>query len=91
MERRGFVPPDLPFTPVDLEGPLAPLIEACAIDHGVGPVADTPGGSEAGYRRWSAYRRRGLGSYAQTRNDPLKSGASRMSAYVNAGMIDPLV
>jgi hypothetical protein len=43
---------DLPFEPMDLQrADLAALVASCQIDHSVGPVADTPGGSRAGYAR----------------------------------------
>ena len=43
-----------------LEGEVAfaALLEAIArlpINHAIGPVADTPGGSEAGYQRWRRF------------------------------------
>jgi len=76
----------LPFEPLDwrrLErdgGELARLIGECDIDHTVGPISDTPGGTQAGYARWNAFRRAGLARYAYDRNDPLRSGTSRLSA-----------
>jgi photolyase PhrII len=80
----------LPFTPIDPRRvDRAALIGACAIDHTVAPVADTRGGSVAGYARWEAFRRR-LGGYAASRNDPLRDGVSRMSAYLHYGMVSPL-
>ena len=80
----------LPFEPVDLErADLVALIGDCAIDHTVAPVHDTPGGSAAGYARWEAFRRR-LAAYAAKRNDPLRDGVSRMSAYLHYGMVSPL-
>ena len=48
---------ELGFEPVDIErADLATLIAACEIDHSVGPVADTLGGSKAGYARWERFR-----------------------------------
>jgi len=89
-EHDAFVPPDLPYEPVDLEGDLAALVAACAIDHTVAPVADTRGGSRAGYARWQAFvRSGGLKRYARTRNNAAKDGVSRMSAYLHHGMVAP--
>jgi predicted NAD/FAD-dependent oxidoreductase/deoxyribodipyrimidine photolyase len=87
---------DLPFEPLDWErieedrAGLARLIGDCDIDHTVGPIADTPGGSRAGYERWNAFRRSGLARYAYDRNDPLRAGTSRLSAYLRYGMVSPL-
>ena len=62
-------------------------------DASVAPVRHTRGGQKAALARWRGYvSGRGLQGYAQHRNNPLSAegrGASRMSAYVNAGMIDP--
>ncbi len=83
--------PDLPFAPVAIATADIPsLVAACAIDHGIGPVPDTPGGSAAGYARWDAFRARGLAGYARQRNDALVDGVSRMSAYLHAGHVSPL-
>lgn len=82
--------PELPFTPIDLaNAEFATLLSACDIDHSIGPVAETVGGSSAGYARWDAFVRRGLNGYARKRNDPLLDGASRMSAYLHYGMVSP--
>jgi photolyase PhrII len=87
-----FLPDDLPFTPVALDrADLGALVAACAIDHGVAPVGDYPGGSIAGYARWDAFvRRGGLDRYAANRNDPLRDGVSGMSPYLHYGMVSPL-
>ncbi|TNE89405.1 MAG: FAD-dependent oxidoreductase [Deltaproteobacteria bacterium] len=81
----------LPFAPVDLANTdLAELIATCAIDHGVAPVADTPGGSRAGYARWAAFRDGPLKRYAWARNDPARPwGVSRLSAYLHYGHVSP--
>jgi predicted NAD/FAD-dependent oxidoreductase/deoxyribodipyrimidine photolyase len=80
---------DLPFDPVDVRSAdLAELIAACGIDHGTGPVADTVGGSTAGYERWQRFLGR-IDRYARTRNDPLTDGTSRMSAYLHYGHVSP--
>ena len=86
-----FVPPDLPFEPVDLEtADLPALIAACAIDHSVVPVGHTPGGSVAGNERWDGYVADGLKQYAATRNGADRGGSvSRMSPYLHYGMVSP--
>ena len=62
-------------------------------DSSVARVRHTRGGPRAAAARWAAFvRGDGLRSYANHRNNPLAvegKGASRMSAYVNTGMIDP--
>lgn len=88
----GAFVPALPFDPIDLAGAdLAQLIAACRIDHGIGPVADTRGGSEAGYARWNSFVATGrLDRYDKLRNDPTRGdGVSRMSAYLHYGMVSP--
>lgn len=81
----------LPFEPIDLQrASLSQLIAECRIDHSVGPVVDTPGGTTAGMERWQAFRQQGLKRYADRRNDPLLDGSSRMSAYLHYGMVSPL-
>ena len=86
-----FIPPDLPFTPLDL-GPEEwhTVIADCDIDHAVGPIPHTLGGSSAGYARWKAFKGKKLGRYADDRNDALRDGVSRMSAYLHYGMVSPL-
>lgn len=87
-----FVPASLPFAPVVLAtADLPALIAACEIDHGVGPVAHTRGGTTAGYARWEEFKRSGrLARYAAKRNDATVDGVSRMSAYLHYGMVSPL-
>jgi len=88
----AFLPDDLPFTPVDLESSDIPgLVASCEIDHGVGPVAHTRGGSTAGYARWRRFvEAGGLRRYGKVRNDALRpAGVSRMSAYLHYGMVSP--
>lgn len=81
----------LPFDSLDLARvSLADLVAECDIDHAVGPVTDTRGGSTAGYARWEAFRAFGLKKYAKQRNDAAVPGASRMSAYLHYGMVSPL-
>ena len=84
-------PASLPFEPVDPAGDLGELIAAAPIDHTVGPVADTPGGSRAGYARWADFRDRRLARYARDRNDATRRDAvSRLSPYLHYGMVSPL-
>jgi len=91
--KERFVPSELPFAPVDVaaldDAARAELVASCAIDHGVGPVRDTRGGSSAGYARWRTFRDEKLARYAELRNDPLADGVSRLSAYLHYGMISP--
>ena len=68
---------------------IAELVSQCDIDHSIGPVADTRGGSEAGYARWQAFRKSGLRGYAKRRNQIEIDGVSRMSAYLHYGMVSP--
>jgi photolyase PhrII len=87
----AFVPA-VPFEPVDFAtADFATLIAECDIDHAVGPVADTRGGSTAGYARWREFTESGrLDRYDRGRNDPARGdGVSRMSAYLHYGMVSP--
>lgn len=60
---------EIPFESLQLAGrSLATLVSECDIDHSIGPVSDTRGGSVAGYARWQAFRKDGLRSYAKRRN-----------------------
>ncbi|HBE68101.1 MAG TPA: deoxyribodipyrimidine photolyase, partial [Planctomycetaceae bacterium] len=72
------------------ERPIHEWVAQCEIDHTVGPVLDTPGGSQAGYERWRRFVKTGLARYARRRNDPLADGVSRMSAYLHYGMVSPM-
>jgi hypothetical protein len=69
---------------------IADLVARCSIDHSVGPVADTIGGSIAGYQRWNQFLEKRLSRYASSRNDAAKTGNSRMSAYLHYGMVSPM-
>ena len=81
----------LPFDPVEpRSADLLDLIQRCDIDHGVGPVPHRTGGSDAGYRRWNAFREDGLNTYHQRRNDPAQPEAvSRLSPYLHYGHVSP--
>jgi photolyase PhrII len=85
---------DLPFTPVAWEAASIPeLCAACDIDHSLPPVTHTVGGSSAGYARWEAFKRDGLGSYHRRRNDAAQAwprGVSRLSPYLHHGHVSPL-
>ncbi|HSG90180.1 MAG TPA: deoxyribodipyrimidine photo-lyase, partial [Pseudomonadales bacterium] len=82
--------PALPFEPLDLaDADLAELVAACEIDHLVGPVPHTPGGSRAAYDRWNRFRDGPLRRYDARRNDPLADGVSRMSPYLHYGQVSP--
>ncbi len=81
----------LPFEPLDLQAASLPgLVSQCEIDHSIGPVFDTVGGSNAGYDRWNRFKKKGLAGYAKQRNNPLVDGVSRMSAYLHYGMVSPM-
>lgn len=91
FEVRRFDRDRLPFEPVDFTTQsIADAVAQCQIDHAIGPVADTRGGSDAGYRRWNVFKSKGLSTYHRKRNNPLTDGASRMSAYLHYGMVSPL-
>ncbi len=88
---RPFDLSTLPFQPIELQtADLPELVSRCEIDHSVGPVVDTQGGSKAGYARWNQFLQTGLGCYADRRNNALVDGVSRMSAYLHYGMVSPL-
>ena len=82
--------PPLPFASTPLDDVPA-LVARCAVDHSVAPLGGTRGGSVAGYARWSAWcAGGGLKRYAATRNAVHNhAGVSRMSAYLNLGMVSP--
>lgn len=84
-------PAQMPAVGIELDSyDIADLVAQCQIDHAVGPVVDTVGGSIAGYARWQQFQSRGLRSYANTRNDATRDGVSRMSAYLHYGMVSPM-
>lgn len=87
-----FVPAALKFAPVRLaDADIPALVAECEIDHGVGPIPHTRGGSQAGYARWEEFKRSGrLAKYAAKRNDATIDGVSRMSAYFHYGMVSAL-
>ena len=81
----------LPVQNLDLqEACLSALIANCEIDHAVAPVPDTPGGTDAGYKRWESFKEAGLRTYAKKRNDATQhKGVSRLSPYLHYGMVSP--
>jgi photolyase PhrII len=89
-------PVPLSFEPLEIEGADDQMIDAfvklCAVDHSVGRVGHTRGGSSAGYQRWRNFCTCGLKLYSKRRNNPLQHhahGVSRMSPYLNLGMVSP--
>lgn len=85
-----FVPPDVAFKTLDLASEnLAALVAQCDIDHSIGPVHGTPGGTAAGLERWRGFVETKIDSYASDRDDPLRQGSSRMSAYLHFGFVSP--
>jgi len=84
--------PALPFTPLDLQALSIPeLVASCDIDHTVGPVHHTPGGTTAALARWRTFRDTKLARYDQDRNDPVRAATSRMSAYLHFGHVSPFL
>lgn len=81
---------DLPFVPVDWRRDrIADLVAACDIDHTIGPVPHTVGGSKAGYARWDGFRENAIRAYVKARDDANRHGSSRLSPYLHYGMIAP--
>ncbi len=68
---------------------IASIVSQCEIDHSIGPVPHTMGGSVAGYQRWQHFKNTGLATYDRRRNNPLIEGVSRMSPYLHYGMVAP--
>lgn len=81
----------LPFEALDCSK-IEPLqiVSQCDIDPMVPPVADTCGGSRAGYERWNDFLKYRIAKYAAKRNDPCAEYSSRMSAYLHYGMVSPM-
>lgn len=68
------------------------LCARCNIDHSVAPIHHTPGGSTAGYHRWTLFKEHGLESYHAKRNNAairFPNGVSRLSAYLHHGHVSP--
>jgi hypothetical protein len=84
------MPAQVPFATFELhDKSISSVVSECAVDHSIGPVAETRGGSHAGYARWQAFRKQGLRGYAERRNQIEVDGVSRMSAYLHYGMVSP--
>lgn len=86
---------ELGFVPLDLDQADIPsLCASCLIDHSVAPVGHTRGGSHAGYKRWDAFKAKGLKNYHKVRNraeiERESMAVSRMSAYIHHGHVSPL-
>ncbi len=91
LKTKTFELSSLPFEPRDLQKEnIAELVSQCEIDHAVGPVVESIGGSQAGYERWNRFKATGLGHYARNRNNPMVDGVSRMSPYLHYGMVSPM-
>eukprot|EP00928_Gymnodinium_smaydae_P043893 TRINITY_DN29333_c0_g2_i1.p1 TRINITY_DN29333_c0_g2~~TRINITY_DN29333_c0_g2_i1.p1 ORF type:complete len:577 (-),score=100.33 TRINITY_DN29333_c0_g2_i1:248-1978(-) len=71
---------------------FAMLLSQMGVDKNVQPVHHTQGGSQHGYARWAEWLSAGgLKTYAKRRNDAHDThGVSRMSAYLNTGMVSPM-
>lgn len=82
---------DAGFEPFDLDRDqhFADAIAACDIDHSLPAVADSVGGTRAGWQRWRDFSEAGLYRYAARRNDAAADGVSRLSPYLHYGMISP--
>ncbi|MDX2035730.1 MAG: FAD-dependent oxidoreductase [Isosphaeraceae bacterium] len=82
--------PEMPVDPLDPAAlVIGELLAECDIDHSIAPVPHTLGGSAAGYARWSEFKDERIRRYADDRNDALRDGVSRMSAYLHYGMVSP--
>lgn len=69
---------------------IGEMVASLEIDHAVGPVVDTEGGSRAASARWTTFLAGPIDAYARDRNDAALSATSRMSAYLHYGMIAPM-
>ena len=62
------------------------------IDYDVPKIVGTKGDSESGYHRWQLFLKHGLKTYDKRRNNVLlhySYGVSRMSCYLNLGIVSP--
>ncbi len=57
---------------------------------GAGEVANYRGGAKEARRRLERFVKKGLGHYAELRNEPTKSAASELSAHLHFGHISPV-
>ncbi|MFN5469262.1 MAG: FAD-dependent oxidoreductase [Pirellulaceae bacterium] len=84
-------PENLPIEEIEVDSAkFSQWIAECEIDHSVGPVLETRGGSGAAEERWESFLRAGIDQYAARRNDCAVAGVSRMSPYLHYGMIAPM-
>ena len=98
VQRASFEWPALPALAADGAAPridwasceLGDLVASLEVDHTVGPVTDTEGGSRAAEARWRAFLAGPIDAYARDRNDAALPATSRMSAYLHYGMISPM-
>ena len=78
------------FKPFDLQQSFEQAIAECHIDHSIPPVAESTGGTVAGYQRWTEFLSGGLDQYHRLRDDAALPGAvSRMSPYLHYGCVSP--
>ena len=94
MPDHAFDPADaVAFDPLPIgeasDRQLADWIGECRIDHSVGPVPHTRGGTAAGRERWRTFAGGRLSRYSRDRNDALKPGVSKMSPYLHYGYVGP--
>ncbi len=81
----------IPFEPIDTQQiDITELVANCEIDHSIGPVLDTTGGSKAGYARWEHYCKTKLSKYAKLRIDPTTGVAQPHVGYLHYGMVSPM-
>lgn len=89
--QRAWPMVDHPLVEVDWSKlDIAETVASLDIDHAIGPIVDTPGGSRAALARWNDFRDSRLDGYARDRNDAAIPSTSRMSAYLHFGMISPM-
>ncbi len=81
---RGETPQGL--DPAETEKLLAGL----KVDGSAPPVQEWRGGTAEGMRRLREFLRRGLGRFAEERNDPNADAVSGMSPYLHFGQVSPL-
>ena len=88
---------ELPFDPVNLNNNTMTIDYilkhlVTGIDYNVCKILTTKGDSKSGYKRWNIFMKKGLKSYDKKRNNVLEHynfGVSRMSCYLNLGIVSP--
>ncbi len=78
-----------PFEPTVLDGDIADLVAACAVDHTVPPGA-MGGGPAAAQRRLEQFIATGLPRYEEERSDPNGNATSGLSPYLHFGNLSPI-